>query len=83
MTPAPEDRPSAGTQVGEHLDDEHDPGGPGFGGCPETLLKRGRWPMAYPLAVLALEEAGKGWLRVVPHTCNKQKGRREDGESEQ
>ena len=48
-------------QVGEHLDDEHNPGGLGFGGdAPETLLKRGRWPMAYPLAVLALEEAGKG-----------------------
>jgi hypothetical protein len=43
------------------LDDEHDPGGLGFGGdVPDTLLKRGRWPTAYPLAVLALEEAGKG-----------------------
>ena len=48
-------------QVGEHLDDEHDPGGLGFGGdAPETLLRRGRWPTAYPLAVLALEQAGKG-----------------------
>lgn len=26
---------------------------------------RGRWPTAYSLAVLALEEAGKGWLCVI------------------
>jgi len=31
----------------------------------EILLTRGRWPTAYSLAVLALEEAGKGWLCVV------------------
>ncbi len=31
----------------------------------EILLKHGRWPTAYSLAVLAFEEAGKSWLCVI------------------
>jgi AbiV family abortive infection protein len=31
----------------------------------ELLLKRGRWPSAYSLAVLAFEEAGKAWMCVI------------------
>jgi len=31
----------------------------------DLLLKRGRWPTAYSLAVLAFEEAGKAWLCVI------------------
>ena len=31
----------------------------------DLLLKRGRWPTAYSVAVLAFEEAGKVWLCVV------------------
>jgi AbiV family abortive infection protein len=31
----------------------------------DLLLKRGRWPTAYSLAVLAFEEAGKAWLCVT------------------
>src|ERR1700752_4158138 len=34
-------------------------------GDAEILLKHGRWPSAYSLAVLAFEEAGKGWMCVV------------------
>jgi AbiV family abortive infection protein len=31
----------------------------------DLLLKRGRWPTAYSVAVLAFEEAGKAWLCVI------------------
>lgn len=31
----------------------------------ELLLRRGRWPTAYSVAVLAFEEAGKAWLCVI------------------
>jgi AbiV family abortive infection protein len=31
----------------------------------DLLLRRGRWPSAYSLAVLAFEEAGKAWLCVI------------------
>jgi len=34
-------------------------------GDAEVLLKPGRWPSAYSLAVLALEEAGKAWMCVT------------------
>ena len=54
-------------QVGEHLDDEHDPGGLGFGGdAPETLLKRGRWPWRTRSRFWLLNKPGRGWLCVVP-----------------
>ena len=35
----------------------------------EILLKRGRWPTAYSLAVLAFEEAGKSWLCIIATRC--------------
>lgn len=31
----------------------------------DLLVKRGRWPTAYSLAVLAFEEAGKAWVCVI------------------
>jgi AbiV family abortive infection protein len=34
-------------------------------GDADVLLKRGRWPSAYSLAVLAFEEAGKAWMSVL------------------
>lgn len=34
-------------------------------GDAEVLLKHGRWPSAYSLAVLAFEEAGKAWMCVT------------------
>jgi AbiV family abortive infection protein len=31
----------------------------------DLLLRRGRWPSAYSLAVLAFEEAGKAWMCII------------------
>jgi AbiV family abortive infection protein len=31
----------------------------------DLLLKRGRWPSAYSLAVLAFEEGGKAWMCII------------------
>jgi AbiV family abortive infection protein len=31
----------------------------------DLLLRRGRWPSAYSLAVLAFEEAGKAWMCIT------------------